>query len=118
MTYPFSKDVVNLNPELAAPAQGKRRKYGNVPVGTFDSGKEYRDWQQLILETKAGEHIAIFHHVRFPLQGGIIYEADFMVLENDLSVRVLDSKGGPQTREFRLKRKLFRERYSQEIELI
>lgn len=126
MTYQFSPDVIALNPELQQvqpePEQ-KPSKYHNKRVQvdgiTFDSGKELRDYRQLQLEAKAGEHIAVFHHVRFPLPGNSVYEADHVTLEFDGSWNAWDSKvKATKTQAYRLKKRLFREKYGKEIKEI
>ncbi len=126
LTKDMSDDVKRLNPELAAvmggSSQGQRpSKYGNVRTEmdgeSFDSGKEATDAAKFKLAVRSGEYVAYFHHVRFPLQGGIWYEADHVLINNDLTVTVLDSKG-VLTKEFKLKRKLFREKYHHDIQVI
>jgi hypothetical protein len=112
-------DIVRLNPVLQeAPAGVVRRKYGNVPTfyggRNFASIKEAAHARDLDLEKKAGDVLAWFAQVPFPLAEGVTYVADFVVILKDWSVEVRDTKGF-LTREFKLKRKLFKARYSREI---
>ena len=115
----MSDDVKLLNPELAKLEIKKPSKYRNVRASmdgmSFDSGKEATDARAYMVGVKNGVWIAYLHHVRFPLAGGTYYEADHVLINNDLTVSVCDSKGGIRTKEYRLKKKLFEERYHKEI---
>jgi hypothetical protein len=83
---------------------------------SFDSGKEAADAQKFMLAVRAGEYIAYLHHVRFPLRAGIVYEADHVLITLKAEVEVYDTKTeGTKTQSYRMKRKLFRERYGMEI---
>ncbi len=119
-----SPDLKELNPDIfrwQKDMPKKQSKYHNVRQTldgmSFDSGKEAVDAQNFMLAVRAGEYIAYLHHVRFSLAGGIVYEADHVLINNDLTVDVFDSKGSNAviTKEYRLKRKLFRDRYKKEI---
>jgi hypothetical protein len=112
-------DLVSRNPELQeAPAGAKRSKYGNVR--TLYQGRQYASIKEathardLDLRKKAGEILAWVPQVPFLLPGGIVYVADFVVIVSDWSVRVEDAKGF-RTKEYKLKRKLFKERYKRDI---
>ncbi len=122
-----SPDIKDLNPHIFnSPEEAPRKpsKYRNVRTSmegmSFDSGKESVDAQKFILGVRAGEWIAYLHHVRFSLPGGIHYEADHVLINNDLTVSVYDSKGGTGTitREYLLKKKLFKEKFGIEIKEI
>ena len=120
MTY--SDDVLALNPELAALTQTTpASKYHNARTEAkgmrFQSGKEAVEVGKLII---AEEHKLIFAlrlQVKFPLQGGISYIADAVYLDEDLELHVVDVKG-MLTKEFKIKAKLFKEKYGREVELI
>jgi len=110
-------DLVRLNPELLVPQEPKQRKYRNTP--TVYAGRYYQSCREatrardLDLMRKAGEIVAWFPQVSFPLSKGVKYVADFVVLLPDLSVRVEDVKS-PATRKdkaYRIKAKLFEARY-------
>ena len=78
------------------------------------SVKEAKRAGELDLMVKAGEIVAWFAQVRFPLARGIAYVADFVILHNDLTVHIEDTKG-IRTKPYRMKARLFEERYSQKI---
>ncbi len=120
-----SDDVKVRNPNIFRDLKQKKpSKYRNVRVVSgdmsFDSGKEAVDAQNFMLAVRAGEYIAYLHHVRFPLPGSISYIADHVLINNDLTVSIFDSKGAKAviTKEYRLKKKLFAERYGKEIQEI
>jgi hypothetical protein len=115
-------DLVRLNPGLLEPVEKpKRAKYGNVRT-TFQgresaSKREAQRAQELDLMLKAGEIAGWIPQWPFRLAGGIRYIADFLVLQNDGTWRAEDVKS-EATRKigtYRLKRKLYRERYHMEI---
>ncbi len=121
MTY--SDDVLKLNPELAKLAESKpASKYKNVRAVAkglrFQSGHEAVEVGKLIIaeEHKTGV-FALRLQVKFPLQGGNSYTADAVYLDENLVAHVVDAKG-VLTKEFKIKAKLFKEKYGQEIELI
>jgi hypothetical protein len=110
-------DLVARNPDLFAEPvtkPSKPRKYRNEPTEYggryYQSIKEATRAEELDLLKRAGEIIAWFPQVSFPLEKGIRYVADFVVLLPDLSVRVEDAKG-VRTKEYRIKKKLFEARY-------
>ena len=117
-------DLVRLNPELLAePAEkpSKGAKYGNVRT-TFQ-GREYASKreaqraQELDLMEKAGEIAGWLPQWPFRLAGGIRYVCDFLVLLPDGTWRAEDVKSSATRKiaTYRLKRKLYRERYHMEI---
>ncbi len=115
-----SPDVRVLNPELQAIAKvGKPSKYGNAKTQVkgmlFDSGYEAAGVANLILLEQQYEIFALRLQVQFPLQAKISYIADAVYVDKYLKVHVVDFKGYA-TREYKIKRKLFKERYGQEIE--
>lgn len=74
---------------------------------TFDSQHEADVYARLALETKAGEHFAVFCQVAFPLPGGVKYVADFVTLEPDGTFTVYDAKSAATARDkvYRLKKR-------------
>jgi hypothetical protein len=115
----LNPELIRLNPALQEPLKVTgRRKFGNVPTfyggRNFASIKEAAHARDLDLEKKAGDVLAWFAQVPFPLAEGVTYVADFVVILKDWSVEVRDTKGF-LTREFKLKRKLFKARYGREI---
>ena len=122
MTYPFSKEVLELNPELAKmTATTPASKYHNARAEAkgmrFQSGREAVEVGKLIV---AEEHKLIFAlrlQVKFPLQGNNSYIADAVYFDENLEVHIVDVKG-MLTKEFKIKAKLFKEKYGREIELL
>lgn len=124
MTY--SKDVLDLNPQLRDRLKTvdntvSPSKYGNARTEAngmiFDSGHEAAGVSQLILREKAGDIFALRLQVRFPLPGKTTYIADAVYSElqdGKLVTRVVDFKGF-RTKEYRIKRRLFKEKYGMEI---
>ena len=124
MTLPYSPDVIALNAdvlksELKAMTGGKPSKYRNAKAEaagmTFQSGREAAGVGKLILLEEAKQIFGLRLQVRFPLPGGITYVADATYADDSLQFHVVDFKG-VRTEGFRIKAKLFRERYGQEIE--
>ena len=125
--FSFSDDVRRLNPELAKElASVPSSKYKNVRAESkglrFQSGHEATEISKLILLDERHLIYGLRLQVKFPLAGGNSYIADAVYLSFDekigqLIARVVDCKGF-ETPEFKIKRKLFKEKYGQEIELI
>ena len=74
----------------------KRNKYGNRRVEVdgimFDSQKEARYYQELMLRYKAGELKLLLLQVTFILPGNVKYRADFVTVDNDGRIEVIDVK--------------------------
>ena len=119
MVYPFSEDVLKLNPELAAVKTSPASKYHNARSDargmSFQSGHEAAGVGNLITQEDMRAIFALRLQVRFPLPGNTVYVADAVYLDKFLEVHIVDFKGF-QTKEYQLKKKLFREAYGQEIE--
>jgi len=122
MTLQFSEDVKKLNPGLeqemmTVPAS----KYHNVRAEAkgmrFQSGKEAAGVMMLIEREERGEIFALRLQVKFPLPGKTSYIADAVYLDRELRPWVIDFKG-VLTKEFKIKSRLFKERYGQEIEVL
>lgn len=105
--------------EQADNAPAGRRKFGNIPTVVdgirFDSQAEARRYGELLILVRAGAITDLAVHPRYVLTDGPrppVYVADFAYVEQGRQV-VEDVKGGKatQTPAFRLKAKLFRERY-------
>ena len=117
-------------------AVGISKKYGNKKIfadgEVFDSKKEYRRWNELIMLLKAGEITSLRRQVKYVLipaqrepdltgpRGGIrrgklierevAYIADFVYTDRDGSTVVEDCKG-MRTKEYIIKRKLMLKEY-------
>lgn len=117
----LNADVLEIRKLSIEPKSSSKNKYhaerAEFKGHIYPSKKQARDARDLFLRLKAHDIICYCEEVPFELQGGIKYRADFVVVENDFSVHILDSKG-IQTKEFRLKRKLFREKYGRDIEVL
>lgn len=93
----------------------KRRKYGNQPTvcdgRTFDSKHEADRYAELMLMVKAGEIHGVICQHPFLLPGGIVYRADFVVIEKGGTWRVEDAKSVATAKDktYRIKRRLMRE---------
>ena len=121
-------ELMKLNPDLAArnpqvasidsSVPPKRSKYGNKRTlyqgVVYDSQKEASRAVELDLLKQAGEVLCWVPHVMFPLAKGIKYECDFVIVWHDWSVTIEDVKG-VRTKEYKIKAKLFREKYGREI---
>lgn len=83
----------------------KRRKYGNTPVTVdgkrFDSKHEAEVYGELMLRVRAGELKCVARQVAFDLPGGIRYVADFVTIDAENRVEVIDAKS-PATRKNRV----------------
>ncbi len=113
-----SEDLKRRNPQVFQGIERKPSKYKNVRTilmgRTFASGREAVRAGELALLLKAGEIFCLNFQVRFPLAGKTHYVADFVYLDKKLQVRAEDSKGF-KTKEYLLKKRLFKERYGIEI---
>uniref|UniRef100_A0A6M3LAR9 DUF1064 domain-containing protein n=1 Tax=viral metagenome TaxID=1070528 RepID=A0A6M3LAR9_9ZZZZ len=119
MTLPYSDVVLKLNPGLAQMKTVPASKYHNARTEasgmTFQSGREAVGVSKLILLEQAKQIFALRLQVRFPLQGNTSYIADAVYLDDKLAVHVVDFKGF-KTPEYKLKKKLFKEKYGIDIE--
>lgn len=74
----------------------KRPKYGNRRVEVdgikFDSQKEARYYEELMLRYRAGDLKLVLLQVPFILPGPVKYYADFLTVDNDGHVEVIDVK--------------------------
>jgi hypothetical protein len=123
----FSEDVLRLNPQLRGEDVSKPlkpSKYHNAKTEAagmvFDSSHEAAGVGDLILLEEQKHIFGLRLQVRFLLAAGIEYVADAVYCEyseksGHLEAHVVDFKGF-KTKEYRLKKKLFREKYGQDIE--
>ena len=77
--------------------EGKRRsKYGNTRVVVdgkrFDSMHEAGVYGELMVRKRAGELRLVLRQVAFDLPGGIRYIADFVVVDAEGRLEVIDAK--------------------------
>lgn len=116
----ISPDVLALNPELGrvartVPASKYHNARAEVKGMRFQSGREASGVASLILLEDQKKIFSLRLQVRFPLHAGLIYTVDAVYLDEKLKVHVIDFKGF-STKEYRLKKKLFFEKYNQKIE--
>jgi len=116
----YSEDVLKLNPELrgqvvTTPASKYHNAKAEAHGMSFQSGKEASGVSNLIMLEEQKIIFALRLQVRFPIAGNITYIADAVYLDENLQPHVVDYKGFA-TKEYKLKRKLFREKYGREIE--
>lgn len=101
------RGTTSSDPPAAAhlPLKGKARKYGNTPVTVdgkrFDSKHEAEVYAELMLRVRAGELKCVARQVAFDLPGGIRYVADFVTIDAENRVEVIDAKS-PATRKNRV----------------
>lgn len=120
----FSDDVKRLNPGIATAPREKTSppsKYKNVRTiykgMLFQSGKEAAGVAKLILLEEQHLIFGLRLQVRFPLAKDVAYIADAVYSEvrnGTLQVVVVDFKGY-ETQSWKIKRKLFKERYGIDI---
>lgn len=97
---------------LGAARPKRANKYHNTKTEQdgkmYDSKREAGRARELQLMQAAGEIVSFAEQVPFLLPGGIRYIADFVVLLQDGTYRVEDSKGA-RTEGYKLKKRLMRE---------
>lgn len=111
----YCKRTGQPNPAPSAEKPPKRRKYNNTPTvvdgRTFDSKHEAARYQDLMTLLRAGEIRGVFCQHPFQLPGGVVYRADFVVLDNDGTWHVEDAKSPATAKDkaYRLKKRQMRE---------
>ena len=107
------------------PDNKKRRKYGNEPtyIGwkKFDSRKEARFYEELMLRKRAGELKCVLRQVAFDLadKEKLQYVADFVAIRLDNTIEAVYDVKSPATREsdkYKIKKKLMRELWDIDIQ--
>ena len=97
----------------------KRNKYNarktKIDGNTFDSIKEAEYYKELELLRKTGEIKWYCLQPTFILSEGVKYKADFIVLDKNNEVHVIDVKGF-KTDVYKLKKKLLKNKYNIELE--
>ena len=90
-------------PEKKPSKYRNKRTEANGKV--YDSAREAQRATELRLLIQSGAAAALFEQVNFTLPGGIVYRADFVILNWDGTFTIEDSKG-ILTKEYRLKKRL------------
>lgn len=83
----------------------------------FDSKKEARYYDELVLRQRAGEVAFFLMQVPFHLPGNVRYVVDFQVFLSDGTIEFVDVKG-MQTEMFKTKKKLVESIYPIEIKVV
>jgi hypothetical protein len=84
---------------------------------SFQSKLEAQYYQKLKIRQQAGDIKYFLRQIPIRLPGKISYWCDFMIVENDGSIRYVDTKGF-ETSEFKLKKKQVEALYPITIEVI
>ena len=118
-------EVTDRVPPIEPKTGKKRRKYGNEPtyIGwkKFDSRKEARFYEELMLRKRAGELKCVLRQVAFDLadKEKLQYVADFVAIRPDNTIEAVYDVKSPATREsdkYKIKKKLMRELWDIEIQ--
>ena len=101
--------------------RNKSSKYGakkiSVDGHTFDSIKEADYYADLKFAVMANEISGFCLQPIFILAPGLKYKADFVVFKNDGSFEIIDVKGF-KTKEYKVKKKVFEDKYNLKIKEI
>lgn len=101
--------------------KSKKSKYGakktSVDGQTFDSKKEAEYYQELKLKLRAGAVKGFCLQPIFVLAPNLKYKADFIVFNLDNTVEIIDVKGF-KTKEYKVKKKIFEDKYDLKIKEI
>ena len=107
------KNYLEKNQASPEPKE-KKSKYRNKKIKIdghyFDSIKESKCYEELKLRLKAGDILGFCLQPKFILSNSISYVADFVVWNLDGSSEIIDVKGY-LTEIYKLKKKLFKEKY-------
>ena len=123
MNYQFSDDVLSRNPELKQELADVKpaSKYKNAKTISqgmkFDSGREAKRISELILLEEQGLIWGLRLQVPFKVSEKVKYVADATYLEmiDDKLEAVVEDCKGFKTKEYKIKKKLFQEKYGIEI---
>ena len=74
-------------------AKPAKRAWGDGSEIRFQSKKEARYFDKLILAQRSGELVFFLRQVPFHLPGGVTYRVDFQEFWSDGAVRFVDVKG-------------------------
>ena len=95
-----------------------KSKYGakktSIDRHVFDSKKEAEYYQELKLKLRAGAIKGFCLQPIFILAPGLKYKADFIVFNEDGTYEIIDVKGF-KTKEYKVKKKVFEDKYDLKI---
>ena len=98
--------------------KNNKSKYGAVKTSvdgqTFDSKKEADYYCELKLRLQSGDIRGFCLQPVFILAPGLKYKADFIVINNDGTAEIIDTKGF-KTKEYIAKKKIFVDKYNLKI---
>lgn len=93
---PKQRSIVSVPIKQQVEDAVRRNKYGNrraeVDGIMFDSQKEARYYEELMLRYRAGDLKLVLLQVPFILPGPVKYYADFLTIDNDGRFEVIDVK--------------------------
>lgn len=93
---PKQRSIVSVPIKQQVEDAVRRNKYGNrraeVDGIRFDSQKEARYYEELMLRYRAGNLKLVLLQVPFILPGPVRYYADFLTIDNDGRFEVIDVK--------------------------
>lgn len=93
---PKQRSIVSVPMKQRVEDAVRRNKYGNrraeVDGIRFDSQKEARYYEELMLRYRAGDLKLVLLQVPFILPGPVRYYADFLTIDNDGRFEVIDVK--------------------------
>jgi len=93
---PKQRSIVSVPMKQRVEDAVRRNKYGNRRVEVdgirFDSQKEARYYEELMLRYRAGDLKLVLLQVPFILPGPVRYYADFLTIDNDGRFEVIDVK--------------------------
>lgn len=93
---PKQRSIVSVPIKQRVEDAVRRNKYGNRRVEVdgirFDSQKEARYYEELMLRYRAGDLKLVLLQVPFILPGPVRYYADFLTIDNDGRFEVIDVK--------------------------
>ena len=87
----------------------------NIDGIRFDSKKEAKYYQELLIRQRVGDVVFFLRQVPFHLPGGVVFRCDFQEFLNDGTVRFIDVKGY-RTKEYIIKKKQVEDLYPVKIE--
>jgi len=114
----YQTKIKNLLPSKLT---SKKNKFNATKITInnykFDSKKESNRYLELLLLKKNNKIKYFIRQPIFDIGSGVIYKADFLIVELDNSIKIEDVKGF-QTKTFKLKKKFVEDLYKIKINLL